>query len=127
DKHGYFSFGAGTASNMAAIENARYVILEINNNMPRILGGNQEAVHISRVDFIVESSHQSLPALPSIEPTETDRKIARHIIEKMYDGCCIQLGIGGIPNAVGTLVAESDLKDLGVHTEMYVDAFMKMT
>lgn len=45
----------------------------------------------------------------------------------MYDGCCVQLGIGGIPNAVGSLVADSDLRDLGVHTEMYVDAYLKMT
>ncbi len=127
DKHGFFNFGAGAPSNMAAIENAEYVIVEVNNNMPRVLGGNQEAVHIKRVDFIVESNHNPLPTVKNVEPNDAEKKIALHIIERMYDGCCIQLGIGGIPNAVGSLVAQSDLKDLGVHTEMYVDAFFEMT
>ncbi len=127
DKHGYFSFGAGAPSCMAAIENAEYVILEVNNNMPRVLGGNQETIHISMVDYVVESSNQPLPALGATEASAAEKKIAEHIIGKMYDGCCVQLGIGGIPNAIGSLVAESDLKDLGVHTEMYVDAYLKMT
>lgn len=127
DKHGYFSFGIAAPSNMAAIEKAEYVILEVNNNMPRVLGGNQECVHISMVDYVVESSNPPLPTIGAIEPSDAEKKIAEHIISKMYDGCCVQLGIGGIPNAVGSLVADSDLRDLGVHTEMYVDAYLKMT
>jgi len=127
DRHGYFSFGAGAPSAMAAAETADYVLLEINTNMPRVLGGNQEHIHISQVDYVVESSNQPLPTLPAAEPSEVEKIIAGHIIERLYDGCCIQLGIGGIPNAIGTMVAESDLKDLGVHTEMYVDAYLKMT
>jgi butyryl-CoA:acetate CoA-transferase len=127
DKHGYFSFGAGAPSAMAAAETADYVLLEVNTNMPRVLGGNQEHIHISQVDYVVESSNQPLPTLPATEPNEVEKIIAGHIIERLYDGCCVQLGIGGIPNAIGTMVAESDLKDLGVHTEMYVDAYLKMT
>lgn len=127
DKHGYFNFGAGAPANMAAIENAEYVILEVNTNMPRVLGGNQESIHINMADFIIESNNEPLPTINSAEPSENERKIALHIIDRMYDGCCLQLGIGGIPNAIGNLVAESDLKDLGVHTEMYVDAYLKMT
>ena len=127
DKHGYFSFGAGCPSAIAAVENAEYVLLEVNANMPRVLGGNQESIHISQVDFVIESSNPPLPTIPDVQPSETDKKIAGHILEKIYDGCCIQLGIGGIPNAIGNMIAESDLKDLGVHTEMYVDANLKMS
>lgn len=127
DRHGYFSVGAGAPSAMAAIEKADYVILEVNTNMPRVLGGNQEHIHINQVDFVVESSNQPLPTLTATQPNDVERIIAGHIIDRLYDGCCIQLGIGGIPNAIGTMVADSDLKDLGVHTEMYVDAYVKMT
>ncbi len=127
DKHGYFNFGASATSCWAAIEKAEIVILEINENMPRVLGGNQESLHISRVDYIVEGNNPALPVLPPAEPEEIEKKIAAHIIERLYDGCCLQLGIGGVPNAVGSMVAESDLRDLGVHSEMYVDAFVKMS
>ena len=127
DKHGYFSFGAGCPSAWAAIERAQYVLLEVNTNMPRVLGGNQESIHISQIDYVVESSNMPLPTIPDVPPNETEQKIAQHIIERLYNGCCIQLGIGGIPNAMGAMIAQSDLKDLGVHTEMYVDAYVKMT
>lgn len=126
DKHGYFNFGPGAPSVWAAMEKAQYVIVEVNKNMPRGLGGNQECVHISQVDFVVEGSNPPLPILPSAQPSEVEVKIAEHIIERLYNGNCIQLGIGGTPNAVGSMVAASDLKDLGVHTEMYVDAYVQM-
>ena len=127
DKHGYFSFGAGCPSAWAAIERAQYVMVEVNTNMPRVLGGNQESIHISQIDYVVESSNMPLPTIPDVPPSETEQKIAGYIIERLYDGNCIQLGIGGIPNAMGAMIAQSDLKDLGVHTEMYVDAYVKMT
>ena len=57
-------------------------------------------------------------------PTDVDRKVAEMIVKEIPNGACLQLGIGGMPNTVGSLIAESDLKDLGVHTEMYVDAFV---
>lgn len=56
--------------------------------------------------------------------SEVDEAVAKLIVEEIPDGACLQLGIGGMPNAVGSLIAKSDLKDLGVHTEMYVDAFV---
>lgn len=127
DKHGYFSFGAGCPSAWAAIERAQYVMVEVNTNMPRVLGGNQESIHISQIDYVVESSNMPLPTIPDVPPNETEQKIAEHIIGRLYNGNCIQLGIGGIPNAMGAMIAQSDLKDLGVHTEMYVDAYVKMT
>lgn len=127
DKHGYFNFGASATSCWAAIEKAEIVILEVNENMPRVLGGNQESIHISRVDYIVEGGNPPLPTLNPEEPDDDEMKIASHIIKRLHNGSCLQLGIGGVPNAVGNMVAESDLSDLGVHSEMYVDAFVKMT
>lgn len=127
DKHGYFNFGLSAIHATAAIETAKIVIFEVNEKMPRCLGGNQESAHISEVDYIFESKSQSLAVLPSIPPNEDEVKIAGHILEKLYNGCCIQLGIGGVPNAVGQMVAQSDLKNLGVHTEMYADAYVDMS
>lgn len=125
DKHGYFSWGTGAASALAAHETAKCTILEVNKQFPRVLGGGQECIHISQVDYVFETDNP-LPILASAPPSETDSKIAGHIISKLRDGVCIQLGIGGVPNAVGSMIANSDLKDLGVHTEMYVDAYVNM-
>ncbi|RKO67583.1 acetyl-CoA hydrolase/transferase family protein [Desulfofundulus salinus] len=126
DEHGFFNFGLNNSSTMAAIERAKVVIVEVNKNMPRCPGGNQECIHISRVDYIVESSNWPVPELAQPKITEVDEKIAMQIVENIEDGSCIQLGIGGMPNAVGKLIAGSDLKDLGIHTEMMVDAMMDM-
>ncbi|MGI6712406.1 MAG: acetyl-CoA hydrolase/transferase C-terminal domain-containing protein [Bacillota bacterium] len=126
DEHGYFNFGTGTASTWASFDAADTIIVEVNENMPRGLGGGQECIHVSQVDYIIEGNNHPLTVLPASEPSETDKQIASYIIERLYNGNCIQLGIGGIPNAVGTMIAESDLKDLGVHTEMYVDAYYKL-
>ena len=126
DRHGYFNFGSSAVSNWAAMETAHTVIVEVNENMPRCLGGNQECVHVSQVDYVIESANVPLLTLPAAEPNEVEQKIASHIIERLYNGNCLQLGIGGIPNAVGKMVAQSDLKDLGVHSEMYAEAFMEM-
>ena len=126
DRHGYFNFGASTISGFAMMETAKITILEVNENLPRCLGGYMESVHISQVDYVIEGKNIPVMTLPSAEPSETDKAIAKHILSRMYDGNCIQLGIGGIPNEVGKLVAQSDLKNLGVHTEMYVDAYLEM-
>jgi len=69
----------------------------------------------------------TLAQLPSSDLTEVDRKVAQLIVAEIPNGACLQLGIGGMPNAVGMLIGESDLKDLGVHTEMYVDAFVDLS
>lgn len=125
DKHGYFNFGP-SASHMAAVcERAEKIIVEVNENMPRCLGGFEEGIHISQVDYIVQGKNPALGELPAGGPaTEIDKKVAQLIVDEIPNGACLQLGIGGMPNAVGALIAESDLKDLGVHTEMYVDAFV---
>ncbi|HVI40252.1 MAG TPA: acetyl-CoA hydrolase/transferase C-terminal domain-containing protein [Anaerovoracaceae bacterium] len=126
DAHGYFSFGVSISHYAASIERAHTVIVEVNEDMPKVHGGYEHAVHISKVDYIVEGGHLGLPVLPSAAPTEIDKKIADHVLSEIRNGSCIQLGIGGMPNALGKMIAESDLKDLGVHTEMLVDGFVDM-
>ncbi|MEG1932423.1 MAG: butyryl-CoA:acetate CoA-transferase, partial [Pygmaiobacter sp.] len=124
DAHGYFNFGPEASHLMAACERSKIIIVEVNRNMPRCLGGFEEAVPISMVDMIVE--HDSpigiLPAGGAA--TDVDNAVAKLIVEEIPNGACLQLGIGGMPNAVGSLIANSDLTNLGVHTEMYVDGFV---
>lgn len=125
DEEGNFNFGPN-ASHMAAVcERAKVIIVEVNENMPRCLGGWGESIHISKVDMIVEGKNSPIAEMGAGGPaTEVDKAVAKQIVERIPDGACLQLGIGGMPNAVGSMIAESDLKDLGVHTEMYVDAFV---
>lgn len=127
DEQGYFNFGPQGSHLMAVCERADTVIVEVNRNMPRCLGGFEEGIHVSQVEYVVEGSDPPLAELKAGELTEVDRSVARLIVEEIPNGACLQLGIGGMPNAVGTLIGESDLKDLGVHTEMYVDAFVDLT
>ena len=127
DEHGFFNFGPQASHLMAVCEQAKVIIVEVNKNMPRCLGGFEEAIHISTVDYIVEGGNPPLAQLNANSLTEVDRKVAEHIVEEIPNGACLQLGIGGMPNAVGMLIADSDLKDLGVHTEMYVDAFVDLS
>lgn len=125
DKHGYFNFGPNASHLMAICETAKHIIVEVNENMPRCLGGMEEGIHISQVDAIVEGENPAIGELGGGGPaTDIDKAVSKLIVDEIPNGACLQLGIGGMPNAVGSLIAESDLKDLGVHTEMYVDAFV---
>jgi butyryl-CoA:acetate CoA-transferase len=126
DAHGNFNFGVSISHYAAAIEKARAVIVEVNEDMPKVHGGYEHTVHISKVDYIVEGGHSGLPILPSSAPSDIDKQIADFVLSEIPDGACIQLGIGGMPNALGKMIADSDLKDLGIHTEMLVDGFVDM-
>lgn len=125
DKHGYFNFGPNASHLMAVCETSKKIIVEVNENMPRCLGGFENGIHISKVDYIVEGENPAIGELGAGgAPTDVDIAVAKLIVEEIPNGACLQLGIGGMPNTVGSMIAESDLKDLGVHTEMYVDAFV---
>ncbi|NPU84615.1 MAG: butyryl-CoA:acetate CoA-transferase [Syntrophaceae bacterium] len=126
DSQGYFNFGICNSLTSAAITKAKKVIVEVNENMPHCLGGNQESVHVSRVDYIVEGKNPPILEVPPAPPTETDIQIARHIMKEIEDGACLQLGIGGLPNVIGAMIADSDLSDLGIHTEMLVDSMVDL-
>lgn len=126
DAFGYFNFGVGNSFQRAIIENAKKVIVEVNDSLPLCLGGTGESLHISEVDHVVESDNKPILTIGSSPISETDKKIANFIVPEICDGACIQLGIGGLPNAVGKLISQSDLKDLGVHTEMLADSYLEM-
>lgn len=128
DSHGYFNFGPNASHLAAACERAKTVIVEVNQNMPYCLGGFENCIHIDQVDMIVEGENPALTQM--LSPTEfsaLDLVVARQVVEEIPNGACLQLGIGAMPAAVGKMIVESDLKDLGVHTEMYVDAFAAMS
>ncbi len=126
DKNGYFNWGMhNSCCYLQAISSAN-IILEVNQNIPYAYGGNMERIHISQIDAIVEGNNTPLAELPVINPTETDKKIAEHVLAHIKDGDCIQLGIGGMPNILGKMISQSDLKDLGGWTEMLVDSYRDM-
>jgi len=127
DKHGYFNFGPQVSFTRAICDRAKVIIVEVNEKQPQCLGGYEESVHLSEVDYIVEGSNQPMPQVGAPPSSEADNKVAELILEEISDGCCIQLGIGGMPNAIGMAIAASDLQDLGCHTEMLVDAYVHMS
>ena len=123
DKHGYFNLSCAGGIARGILETANIIILEVNENLPRILGGFDESIHISEVDYVVEGPHEPLPQFPIAKPTEEDVKIADLIVPHIVDGATLQLGIGGMPNVVGARLAQSDVRDLGMHTELCGDAY----
>ncbi len=113
DDHGFCSLGVGIDTTMTAAKRARYVVAQVNDRMPRTYGDS--FIHVSRLDALVEVS-QPLCQLPPEPITPLHRAIARNVATLIDDGCTLQLGIGGIPDAV--LLELGDRKNLGVHTEM---------
>ena len=127
DAHGNFSFALSASHLADMLDRAKVVIVEVNRNMPWVYGLTGSEINIKDVDMVVEGENPAIAAMGAgAPPTEVDRKVAEMIVREIPDGACLQLGIGGMPNTVGSLIAESDLKDLGVHTEMYVDGFVDM-
>jgi len=125
DKDGFFNFGLNASHLKAVTDCADIVIVEVNKNMPNCVNSVDDKIHISDVDMIIEGDNPPIDELVDKgEPTEVDKAVAKLIIEEIPNGACLQLGIGGMPNTLGAMIAKSDLKDLGVHTEMYVDAFV---
>ena len=108
DEHGFFNFGPN-ASHMAAVcETSKVVIVEVNENMPVCFGGTEEGVHISHVDMIVEGDNPAIAEMGgAAAASDVDEAVAKLILEEIPDGACLQLGIGGMPNAVGALIAKS--------------------
>lgn len=128
DEQGYFNFGPNASHLTEACKKAKTVVVEVNDNMPRCLGNGAESIHITQVDYVVEGENPPIGCLAAAPaPTAVDEAVAELIVPHIPNGACLQLGIGGMPNAIGMGIAKSDLKDLGVHTEMYVDAFVALS
>jgi len=126
DSNGFFNYGLCNSVTPSVIDKAAKIFVEVNESVPYCFGGNRESIHISRVDGIVESGNTPLLEVPPAAPTRADTEIAQHIMREIEDGACVQLGIGGLPNVIGALIADSDLADLGVHTEMLVDSMVDL-
>lgn len=126
DKHGYFNLSCSTGVAKGILDKADIVILEINEKLPWINGGFDEVIHINDVDYIVEGEHPPLPELAVEAATENDSKIAELILPYIPNGATLQLGIGAMPSAIGHMICDSDLKDLGMHTELCSDAYVDL-
>lgn len=121
-KDGFFNLHCACASGRIILEASKKAVVEVNEKLPWAMGGADEVLHISEIDYIVEAE-STVESIPPAAPSENDKKIAEHIVPFIRNGACIQLGIGGLPNFVGTMLAESDIRDLGCHSEMLADAF----
>ncbi len=127
DESGCFNFGLGNSHNRGMALAAEIAIVEVNENMPRCLGGSEEYVHISEIDYIIEGSNSPIFTIPKqSDPSPEEKKIASYILNEIPDGACLQLGIGSLPNLIGDMIADSDLKDLGIQSEMFCDSYVKM-
>ncbi len=125
DSHGYFNLSTSTGIAKGILDKADVVIVEVNENLPRVHGFD-EVVHVSEVDYIVEGEHGPLPSPQRASVTLADGEIARHILPFVKDGTALQLGIGGVPDAVGRMIAGSGIRDLSMHTELCSDAYLDL-
>ncbi|NDV28760.1 acetyl-CoA hydrolase/transferase family protein [Desulfovibrio sp. JC010] len=114
DKAGYFSFGTANDLTSTAAREAKILILEVNENMPRVFGDS--LVHISEVDCVVEN-HTRLMQLPAPAPKEFDAAIGKAVAGIIKDNAVLQLGIGTLPNAICPYLTEHN--DLGIHSELF--------
>lgn len=121
DEHGFISLSTSNTYESQMIDKADVVILEINPNYPRTFGDVE--IHYSEIDYFIEADY-AVPALPDTVPNEKDKKIGEYIAELISDGDTLQLGIGGIPNAVAS--ALKGKKDLGIHTEMMTSGMVEL-
>jgi 4-hydroxybutyrate CoA-transferase len=121
DSHGFFSFGVGVDTSLTAAKYARHVIAQINDRMPRTYGDS--FIHINQLDAVVDSS-RPLCAMKRPVITEMHVAIARNVAGLIEDGAVLQIGIGGIPDAV--LPFLMDRKDLGIHSELVSDGVIPL-
>jgi acyl-CoA hydrolase len=121
DEHGFCSYGIGVDCTKAAAETAKVVIAQVNPNMPRVLGDN--FIHVRKISYFVES-HDPILELPRVRMSPAFEQIGRNVASLIEDGSTLQLGIGGIPDAVLNFLR--DRKHLGVHTEMFSDGMVEL-
>ena len=119
-KDGMFNLGPNSLWHREILARAKVVIVETNEALPHVFD-EQAGLHASDVDYVIEGERTAMPALPNAAATELDRAVGRLIVGEIEDGSCLQIGIGGMPNAVCSMLLDSGQKDLGVHTEMMTD------
>jgi acyl-CoA hydrolase len=125
DGEGNFNFGGAGTYQKAMLERARTVVIEASEGLPYVYGPHN-SIHKSQVDFVIEGDNASVPEIPNPPVSDLDRKIATLIAAEVENGSCLQIGIGGMPNAVCSMIREAGIKDLGIHTEMLVDGMIDL-
>ncbi len=125
DAQGFYNFSTSASYHRALVEKAQTVIVEVNPSLPYCLG-QENGVHESEVDFIIDGDGPPAAELPLAISTDVDLAIARLVAEEVNDGDCLQIGIGGLPNAVCGALAQAGVKALGIHTEMMVEGLMAL-
>jgi acyl-CoA hydrolase len=125
DENGWFNFGPTLVWLRAIVERARIVIIEVTEGLPHV-ADDRNGVHASEVDYVIMGDNAPAPELPNPSPTDVDRAVGRLIVNEIEDGACLQIGIGGMPNAVCAALVESGVKDLGIHTEMLTDGLIDL-
>jgi len=125
DEQGYFNLGPAVAHVKAATERARILIVETCATMPYVYG-EQESVHVGEVDYVIAGEGCALAELANPPISDVDRQVATRIAAELEDGACVQIGIGGMPNAVCAVLKDAGLRDLGIHTEMFVDGMVDL-
>ena len=125
DENGMFNFSAMNLWHRAIVERAKCVIVEVTDGLPYAMGP-ENGVHVSEVDYIIEGDNAPATEVPNPLATDVDRAVAHLISDEIEDGACLQIGIGGMPNAVCTELLHSEARDLGVHTEMLTDGIVDL-
>jgi acyl-CoA hydrolase len=125
DEHGCYNFSLATLWHRAIVERAKVVVVEESAGLPH-LDGLENAVHESEVDYVIEGDPGGAPEIPNPPPSDVDRVVAKLIAAEIEDGSCLQVGIGAMPNAVCSLLLNSGVRDLGVHTEMLTDGIIDL-
>ena len=121
NEEGYCSYGVSADLAVSAVECAKTVIAQVNPHMPFSYG--DALIHVSRIAAAVEAD-EPLVEVPTATPTETETRIGSYIAELIPDGATLQIGVGGIPNAV--LAALKGHKHLGLHTEAMTDGVLPL-
>ena len=125
DAQGFFNFGGAVSYHKALTERAKVLVVETCEAMPYVYG-EQAAIHVSQVQHVIDGGRGQVPELGNPAATDIDRTVARLITPEIEDGACLQIGIGGMPNAVCGVLKDAGVRDLGVHTEMFVDGMVDL-
>ncbi|MFI4934368.1 MAG: acetyl-CoA hydrolase/transferase family protein [Caulobacterales bacterium] len=125
DEDGWFNFGPTNIWHRAIIERARMVIVEVSRGLPYVFP-QENGVHVSEVDYVIDGDDGPPPEVPKAPSAEIDNAVARLIAQEVEDGATLQIGIGALPNAVCSLLKESGVKDIGVHTELLTEGIVEL-
>jgi acyl-CoA hydrolase len=115
DRFGNFNIGPQVAESWGILKSAKKIIVEVNPNQP-VVAGIRNTIHIDDVDFVVEGDANPLPTISLKEASKEEKEIASQVIKHIESGSTLQLGIGSLPNYIGTLISESEIDDLSIHS-----------